>query len=527
MCHEKMRSQIIVVCLVVMGLIVGFAGIVSAKDTLVIGMQDDTASLDPAKTYEIAAWGILSQIYEKLVDFDKDDVSQHIPELAESWEIGEDGKTWMFHLREGVQFSSGNPVNADAVVFSLRRAIKLAGPASWLLTQFGLTEESISKIDDTTVQIVLGQQYAPALFLSCLSSITASIIDPAVMEYERGYDMGSAWLEDHSAGAGPYMLVERNREEPGYYVLKTNAAYWGNPPAFQELVVKRVQEPLDQMFLLENGKLDVAWNLTADQLTELSDNPDFQVVRTATLTIVYFMMNVGYEPFSKPKVRDAVRYAIDYDGIIRYTLQGGGELIQTIIPKGLLGYNPSAPYSFSPDKAKALLSEAGYSNGFAVEYACLNFSPHLDIARQVKDDLAKVGITVAIKPVDASVLFDVYLNRNSQIVSWEWLPDYVDPDMNAKGFAHSDSPNEDASVQLLAWWGNYVNIETSQLVERAAQELDLEKRKDLYYTITEIILDDGPFAILYSPFKQYAVRAEVSGLLGTPSVLVISFPLLR
>ena len=166
----------------------------AAKDALVIGHQDNTASLDPAKAYETTPQGLLASIvYDQLVGFAGDNMAKPIPELAESWDVSEDGMIWTFRLRQGVKFSNGNPVNADAVVFSLRRVIKLAADPAWMLTQFGLSEQTITKIDDQTVRLALDKPYAPTLFLSCLTLI-GSVLDPIeVMAHEQNGDMGSAW----------------------------------------------------------------------------------------------------------------------------------------------------------------------------------------------------------------------------------------------------------------------------------------------------------------------------------------------
>ncbi len=512
--------------IVILSLSTGSTFAASEKDTLIIGMQDDTASLDPARSYETSAWGIMSQLYEKLVSFKEDDLSQPVPELAESWELRDDGKTWTFHLRKGVLFSNGNPVNADAVVFSLRRVIKLAHGPSWLLTQFGITEESITKIDEYTVQIVLDQQYAPTMFFSCLVPPIASILDPeVVMEHEQDGDMGSAWLEEHPAGSGPFILDQQKRGE--FYVLKANEFYWRDKPALKQILVKVIQEPIEQMAMLEEGKIDIAWNLQPDQVNILIDNPDIQVYQSLTFALTYLAMNLGYAPLGKPEVRDAIRYAIDYDGMIEYILQGAGEKIQTFIPRGLLGYNPAMPYSRDLEKAKQLLADAGYPDGFDVELVCLNFSPWIDVAMKIKSDLAEVGINVTIIQMTADKMIEAVFGRETQLFLWEWLADYFDPDANAKGFAHSNSPGDDATVKLMGWWFRYVNQETSKLVEQAAGELDAEKRATLYKKITDIILDDGPFAFLYAQIKLYGIRSEISNLVGNPSFLVRGFPTLK
>ena len=517
-----LKSLCCFVCIMVLVTVLSVVSSAAAvKDTLVIGLQDDVASLDPAKTYETAAAGIISLTYETLVDFDRDDLSKTIPKVAESWKVGEDGKTWTFYIRKGITFASGNPVNSEAVVFSLQRSLKLG---NWILPQFGVSEKSITALDDYRVQIVLDQQYAPGLFLACFVHISTRIIDPMVMQYEQKGDMGSAWLEEHSAGSGAYILESRKREAPTEYTLNANNDYWGTKPKFRKIVIKGIQESVEQMLMLEQGEIDIAWNLQPDQTMMLSSNPDIRISETLLFYITWIVMNQGYPPLTVPEVRDAVRYAIDYDGIVGNILQGAGEKIQTFIPKGLSGYNPAMPYNRDLERAKQLLATGGYPDGFAVELKCLDYSPWLDIAQKVKADLAQIGIQVTIHSMNGDRLIKANMSRESQMLLWEWGPDYADPDSYARPFAHSDSPDDDASVKLLAWWNRYVNKETSTLIEQAAQEFDSQKRVQLYHQITEIILDDGPYAILYSPIKQYGMRSELTGLIIPPTSMLFPFP---
>ena len=238
-------------------------------------------------------------------------------------------------------------------------------------------------------------------------------------------------------------------------------------------------------------------------------------------------MNQGYAPLQKLEVRDAIRYALDYDGIVNYILQGAADPIQTIIPKGLLGYNPVMPYTYNPEIAKQLLTQGGYPNGFDIELNCLNYSPWLDIALKIKSDLAKVGINVQIIQLSAEKMLEVLFDRESQLYLWECGVDYVDPDTRAKLFAHSNSLGDDAIVKLLAWWFKYVNQETSNLTDQAAREFDPAKRAALYKQVTEIILDEGPFALLFSKIHQYGVRLEVSAFIESPPMVWIFFPKLR
>lgn len=519
--------------LVILGMFVIFAsgGVflspAFAKETLTIGLLDNVDSLDPAKTYVTTSWGALSYVYETLVTLDKEDFTKASPQIATSWEISEDGKIWTFHLRKDKVFSSGNPINADAVVFSLRRAIKLAYSPSWMLSQFGLNQETISQIDDYTIRLETDKPYAPQLVLSCLALITAAIVDPeVVMEHELDGDMGSAWLENHSAGSGPFVLENRKKDLPTEYTFIQNTRYSGQFSGPKRLIIKGVQDSTEQMLMLQEGTIDIAWDLQPFQAQQLQDEPDITVFQNLTFSISYLGMNMAYEPLADLKVREAIRHAINYEELINGVLQGAAQQIQTFIPNGTLGYTPEMPYRYDINKAKALLTEAGYSDGFELELKCYDFSPWIDIATQIKANLSDIGINVTINPRNSEQLIEETWSseRDYQMVLIYWMADYADPDGNAKGFAHSDSTDDDATFQLAAWWCNYMNVETSALVEQAALEADLEVRSQLYQKMAKTIVKEGPFAFLYSPVRQYGVRSEVIEFIGQATVIAPDFP---
>lgn len=498
----------------------------AGKETLTIGMQDDTITLDPAKTKEHVALAIINQVYERLVTFQKDELTEPTPVIAESWTIGDDRKTWTFKIRQNRVFSTGNPINADAVVFSLQRALKLQGDSSWMLTQIGMKEETITKIDEYTVQIVLDQPYAPSLVLACLMTPIASILDPVVvMKEEQNGDMGNGWLNQHSAGSGRFFIAAR---DPGKTLtLQVNEQYAGTPPAVKTAIIQNIQEPIEQAVALEKGEVDIAWDLLPSEIRRLESNPDIQIYSTPTANMRFVGMNLAYEPLGKPEARQAIRYAIDYDGIVDFIIEGAGEKIQTIIPKGFLGYNSAMPYTRDLDKAKQLLQQAGYPDGFDIELVCENASPWIDIATQIKSDLKQIGIRVTIKSGSFEDLINAMFSRHYQMYLIHWESDYMDPDANAKPFAYCDDISDDASVKVPAWISNYLDAETSQLVKQAALESNQEQRKQIYQQITENILNDGPYIVLYSPIKQFGVRLEARDLLGVPSVFFSGFPVLQ
>ena len=337
--------------------------------------------------------------------------------------------------------------------------------------------------------------------------------------------MGSAWLEEHSAGSGAFILTERQRE-PKQFALTANPDYWKGVAQVKQVIIKNVPDAIEQAALLEQGQIDIAFNLTPDQFDRLSALPDIRVYQTMNTLIFFLGMNLGYEPLAKPEVRDAIRYAIDYDGIINIVMQNAAMKTQTFLVKGMLGSADAMPYHRDVSKAKALLTQAGYPNGFDVELKTFDFSPWLEIAAKFGRDLAEIGIKTHIKYLKtAQLLEDVWsAGRDSQLSLMWWATDYPDPDGNAKGFAHSDRPGADATIQALAWWMNYVNPETSKLVEQAALEADPAKREVLYQQIVGIIQDDGPVAVFALGMQQYAARKEISGFVNEPNIIWDFFP---
>ncbi len=485
-------------------------------DTLIVVMDtSDAVSLDPARAYEFTSVLVVNQLYDKLVDFEIPDLKNVKPEVAESWEVSDDGKTWTFHIRKGIKFPSGRELTADDVVFSLRRVLQLQQTASWVLSQFVSSPDQITKVDDYTVQIVLDEPVAPSFFLATLTFTTSAILDKEeVLAHEQNGDLGSAWLTDHSAGSGPYILDHWTREQE--IVLVANDNYWKGAPPLKRIVIKHVPEPTDQMLLLQRGDADIAWDLTVDQLEQLKGDPTIKISRVEALFISYIGMNVAVEPLDKEEVRDAIRYCIDYDAIINDILRGGAIKWQTVIPKGLLGAVSDTPYYKDVDKAKQLLAQAGYPDGFTITLTTPPTSPQTDIATKIQADLADCGITVNIQQMTASEMYEKYRKQGLELVLAAWGSDYPDPDNNAKAFG-------DYRVKQLAWRNTWYDDYAADLAEAAAKEFDKAKREQMYQELARYILDKGPYAVLYQQYNQIAVKVWVKNFIPDPSFFLLDF----
>jgi len=480
-------------------------------DTLVIAQDiSDAVSMDPAVAYEFTSVLVVNQVYDKLVDIEPPDLTKIVPVVAESWSVSPDGILWTFKIRQGIKFANGDPLDAKAVEYSLRRVIILSKTPAWLLQQFIAKPEDIVATDSYTVTIKLKEKVAPDLFLTVLAFTTSAIVNPKEVETRvSGNDMGSTWLTDHSAGSGPYILAKWDRNSQ--IVLKANSNYWRGKPAIDTIIIKHVPEPATQRLLLEKGDVDIAFGLTIDLIDQIKDKPGIRVMSYPVLQLAYIGMNVNNKYLSDERVRTAIKYAIDYDGIIKDILRGGAMKVQTIIPYPLLGFNPSTPFYRDINKAKQLLAEAGYANGFEIELAYpAGAHPQEEIAQKIQRDLGDVGIRVVLRPTAASEMYQRYRQQALQMVLAGWGSDYPDPDNNAKAFGNY-------RIKQLAWRNIWYDNTSADLVERAFRESDRASREALYKQLTEYILQLGPYVVLYQVVQHVAMRTWVENFVPDPS----------
>ncbi|MCL4455536.1 MAG: ABC transporter substrate-binding protein, partial [Deinococcus sp.] len=387
-------------------LVVIFAGSGLAQDrtsTLIYGGDwSDLITLDPGVSYEFTGGLVTDNLYETLVKFEGTDLSTLKPGLAEKWKVENLGTSWkvIFNLRKGAKFSTGREVTSKDVVYSFDRAIALKGPGSFLFTEVANIKQGSTKaLDPYTVEVTLPKTASPQAFLNLLTFNIGGIVDSEeVKAHEVAGDFGKAWLTDHSAGSGPFVAVRWERNSQVVLEANPNARL---KPKLSRIVMRYIQEPAAQRVALESGEIDIAENLTPEMLKAFSTNPKFKIYKSDNLRLRYLGMNSGEgSPFADPRVRQAVRYAVNQDEIINGLLLGAAKKVQTIIPAGLFGHNPSTYYKYDPALAKRLLAAAGYPNGFTFEFlvstAVCDQVPCADLAAKIQSDLAKVGLKAEI-----------------------------------------------------------------------------------------------------------------------------------
>jgi peptide/nickel transport system substrate-binding protein len=269
----------------------------------------------------------------------------------------------------------------------------------------------------------------------------------------------------------------------------------------KRVIYKDIAEASSRRLQVEKGDLDIAWNMLPDQVVELVKNKDVRIERYADNAIEYLGMNVTRPHLSDKRVRMAIRYAIDYDGINNKIMGGAAKQINTFIPEGFPGYEPRILYKTDIEKAKQLMKEAGVS-GFETNLYHNNNTPRPEVAQVIQASLAKIGIKVTLNQMVGSQLMPLYRAQKTDLFLGGWGPDYNDPHTNAQPFA-------DHTSKQLAYRNAYENDQTAKMVQDAGVEMDDGKRIALYQAANKILQEEGPFAFLYQQVSQHAVRNNV------------------
>ena len=481
-------------------------------DTLVVADKiDDIVSLDPAESFEFSGNDMLNNVYDTLIELDPADLGPLVPGLAESWEQVDD-TTYRFKLREDATFHSGAPVTAEDAVWSLQRAVKLDKTPSFIITQFGFTpdnvEEKIRQTGEYELEIETDKPYAPSFVYNILTSVVTSVVDKeAALANEQDGDMGYEWLKTNTAGSGAYRLVQYRPSEA--YVLEKNPDWWRMEPAMERVFVRHVPEPSTQRLLLEQGDVDVARRLTPTDIAGIEGAEGVKVEDTLRGRIMYVALNQKVEPFDDPKVVEAIKHLIDYEGMADSFLKGQYRVHQAFLPVGFLGALEETPYQLDVEKAKQLLGVAG-AEDVSFRIFVRNDQERLEMAQAFQNTLAQAGIEAELRVGTGAEILGEYRARNHDVYLGAWGPDYPDPHTNADTFASNPDNSEEAQLTgVLAWRNAWPAEETTPLVAEAVLEKDGDKRAEMYREIQRIHQQASPFAPMFQQVEQAAMREEV------------------
>lgn len=364
-----------------------------SSSEITIGLaQDIEDSLDPHKAVAAGTKEILFNLYEGLVKPDAD--GNLIDAVASAHEVSEDGKTYTFTLRDGVKFHDGSLVTADDVKYSIDRCAD-TGNGDPLVSAFS-NIESVNVLDESTIEVNLKE--ADTEFLAYM---TTAII-PASNETP----------DTNPIGTGPYKYVSRSPQEE--IVLERFDEYWGTPANIANITLKVIADPDSIAMNLNGGAIDMFMRITTGQMNELSD--EFEIYEGTMNLVQALYLNNDFEPFQDVRVRRALCYAVDKQEIFDILSDGkGSELGSSVFPSFGKYYMEelNSVYTKDTQKAKELLAEAGYENGFTFSVAVpSNYQPHVDTAQILAQQFKEIGVTANINLIEwDSWLSDVYTNR--------------------------------------------------------------------------------------------------------------------
>jgi len=497
------------------------AAAATPADTLVMARNlDDIITLDPAEVYEFSSGEILNNVYDRLFTFDPHDFTKVIGGVAESWSVSPDGLVFTLKIRDGMTFHSGNPLTAEDAAYSLQRVVALGKLPAFILTQFGWTPENVAAMvtapDARTLVLKLDKPYAPSFVLNCLAAGIASVVDSKeVMAHAENGDFGYGWLKTRSAASGAYRIVTWQPKQA--MVLEANPGFWRGAPKLKRIVVQYVPEPSAQRLLVEKGDIDIARNLTADQVAALAGNPDIKVDTTPKTTVFYMGLNQKYEPLTKPGVRAALRWLVDYRGLTGSVLKGQWVVHQAFWGSGSAGALDDTPFSLDPAKAKALLAEAGYPDGFEMSIDVSNTDPYLSIAQSLQSTFAQGGVKVTLVQEETKQLLTRYRARQHQGVLIYWSPDYLDWNSSAEFFTTNPDNADDAKSKPGAWRNAWDIPGLTKITNDAIGIADAQKRIDTYLDLQRVVQADSPFLVMFQQTDQAVLRAGVENYIAGPS----------
>ena len=463
----------------------------------------DFTTMDPMDTSDTLSGGVQRMMMDGLFGFDEN--MQIIPMLATSYEANDEATEYTIHLREGVSFTDGTPWNADALIANVNK---------WADKSLGLKRTTFlcnvldhaEKIDDYTVKIYLSQSFGA--FISNLAHPATLIMSPK--QIEAGEDacaqapVGTGQYKFVEWVAGDHMKVELNKDWWGYDADVCGGTALADADAgFKSITFKPVAESATRVSAVQAGDAQIMWSVPTESVDTLKGDSNVSVGMGDSITVWYFFMNTQKAPFNDVKVREAMAYAINKEAYIQVVMNGYGSVATSMVGEEVQHYKGNDPYSYDPEKAKELLKEAGYPDGFDLEITVSSADqPHVDTAQIIQEELKNIGVNVTIKPVEWEVwLEDVYSNKNYQST-------VVGVDASAlTARAMLERFTTDGH-------GNFINFsdkEYDEVFKKAIAETDDTKQTELYKELEGILAEHAANVYIQDLVNLVAISDKFDG----------------
>lgn len=512
----RRRATRAVVAMAALGLLLAACGGDGAADgdPLVVGQVAEPASLDPHAVTAVNDFRITVNLYDGLVRYDSDSLGVE-PALATDWTISDDGLTYTFTLREGVEFHDGTTFDADAVKFNFDRVLDENHPYHGtgpfpLANQFfgGITEVRV--VDANTVAFDLG---APsAAFLSNLAYPVGLMVSPTAVQ-ESGAEFGR-----NPVGTGPFRFVEWVSNER--VTVEANPDYWGGAPGLPGVVFRPIVEAQTRVAELRSGGVDLIVEVPPDDVAALGGEGGITVATEAGPHTWFLILNALEPPLDDVRMRQALNYAINKESLVEDVLQGTATVAAGPVARafGWAAAPDLEPYPYDPERAKALMAEAGYADGAELTfYVTQGGSGMLDpvpMGEAIQADLAAVGFDVTIQTFE----WNAFLNEvnagiegKANMAEMAWMTD--EPGTLPFLTLRTSMWPEEGGFNS----GYYSNPRVDELLEQAAVETDQDVRAELFHEMQRIVVEDAPWVFVANASQIVAYSDAVAGFSLHPS----------
>jgi len=506
----------------------GGPGAGGGTDTLIYGRGSDADRLDPVSTDNGESIKVIVNVFEPLVTY-ADETTDLVPCLAESWEQSDDGLTWTFHLRPGVKFHDGTPMNAEAVVFSFERMLH-EDPAH-LYTMARpyrpnyMMVDKVEAVDERTVRFTLKEP--SAVFLANIAMFPASIVSPTAVKKRKES------FTKEPVGTGPFRFKSWQRDQQ--LVLEANPDYWGEPPGVERVVFVPVSDDETRRRQLALGEIHIADNLPPAVIDAVAREPGVVTQLQPGLNVGYLTMNTEKPPLNNRKVRQAVARAIDKKTLIEQYYAGYGRPAVNMVPYTMWGHDDAlyerlVDTQYDPQEAKRLLEEAAAEAGFSLplklELSVMDrprpyMQQPVETAAFIKDALRQIGIDVSVRPTPNARHFERLMGGEFELGLIGWTTDNNDPDNFLYTLVDQDNISDpDKPGSLGNATSRFRSDELHGLLTQAQHETDLAKRKALYHQAQELIVEEAPLVPLVHTEVRIALRDNVKGYKLHPTSIV-------
>jgi len=440
-----------------------------------VALEDPHNSTDSADVLNV-----FDALFDALVRRGAD--GGYLPALAESWEVSADARTWTFHLRKGVKFHSGDPVDALAVEYCLRRmarpdmGVTLGAPGVY--SQY-LTGADVNVPDNKTVRITTVEPLADLLDIL----VCGYILPPDLLARD------AASFAKKPVGSGPYQIVSYSEGEE--IVVRRFEGYWGDRPPHDQITWRAYAAENDRLAALKSGEVDIATRLHKATMGKLPEG--LTICDYLDPTTYIYLLNTTKPPFDDPRLRKAINMAIDRPAVIANVLSGDGDPLTGFISPAHFGFdNEAAGIEFDPVAAKALLAAAGYCDGLEIELDCPTSLPDEaeSLSAEISRQLLKIGINVTVHTVQDRTAYahqvrrkeihDLCVFDSSPISTFRVLREKIDARTNG------------------SWWQGYHKVAVEDLLDQACETVDEPARLEIYRQCYRLLQEDPAWLYLYN-----------------------------